>query len=429
MLVRRKRRPEEEEELLVPHGLIWQATEDPMSPQPETAKPAVQQEAPKTTAGSVPPTPARSGANPATPPKPKLGAISPPLPWPSPKIQEIARPGRPRSSAVSPEAIKSSSISAPLRSGDPEAARTAPVTTGESGFAHRFLLRLGSERARMAEVFERTREHASRALLRTKAAVGKLEARVENSYQLSKLRRQIRDVEKMAGQHADVPQADPEAAVRTEQLRAARERALSLFASIRGRTEHAWSYTRLACGRALVLTRDSLHKAEQAARAFRITIKFRRPQSTTAEIWLARARDVKLRVMRRDSRLWTSMAMAMLSAVLALLVVSGVRGYAPDASPATVSRSTSTTPVAQPPRVAVTKPAPAARSVISKPAPTIVKPAIVKSAIAKPASLSEPERKVAAPKATRKRVHPSEDDDYVAKDTYVYYGLNGKPRR
>jgi len=417
MLARRKRQPEEEEESLVPHGLIWQATENDMPPQPETAKSAAQPEASKTTPGLDPSSSAGSRPN-ATTPKAKLGAISPPLPWPSPKIQEIARPGRPKSSAASP-AKKSSPISLPVRNLDPEAVRTEGDTPEESDSRTSFLVRLRAERDRITQVFGRTRQHASRGLLSTKAAFGKLEARVANTYQLSKLRRQIREVEKMAGQRAGVPEVDPTPSAGAEQFRRARERAFSLFASIPGATERALSHTRLACGRALAITRDSLHKAAESARAFRITIKLRRSQSPTLEGWLARAKDVRLRLMQPDSRLWTSMAMATMSAVLALLVVSGVRGYSPDTPPATVSRNGSPPPVLQPAASAVTNPSPATRPLSSKPAPTVVKPA----------SLSAPARKAAAPKVTHKRIHHQADDDYVAKDTYVYYGLHGKSGR
>jgi len=137
------------------------------------------------------------------------------------------------------------------------------------------------------------------------------------------------------------------------------------------------------------------------------------------ESWLARSNQARSDLERRDSRLWTSMAMATLSAVLALLVVSGVRGYAPHDEPVKVSPNGPATPVAQAAATAVRKPSPSARSRSSKPARTAVEKAV----------LSTPAPKVASPKVTRKKIHHNEDDDYVAKDTYVYYGLNGKSTR
>jgi hypothetical protein len=276
----------------------------------------------------------------------------------------------------------------------------------------------------MAQVFQGGRQRASAALLSTKAAVGKLEARVENAYQLSKLRRQIHDVEKIAEERAGASQVDQLPPVETQESAAARS--FSLFASLRGRAERAIGYTRLNCGRALVTTRDRMKSAAEGARAFRIKIKFqfpnlkfRLPNSTTVENWLARGKDVKLELLRRDSRLWTSMGMAALSALLALLVISGVRGYAPDASPSKASRNTPATPVPPPAEIAAVKPSPATTSRNSKPAAPAVKRA----------SLSKPARKVVSPQVTRKKMHHREEDDYVAKDTYVYYGLNGKTTR
>jgi hypothetical protein len=148
-------------------------------------------------------------------------------------------------------------------------------------------------------------------------------------------------------------------------------------------------------------------------------MKFQLPNRTTLESWLARAKDVKLHLVRRDPRLWTSMGMAALSAVLALLVISGVRGYSPDTSPSKVSRNVSAPPVQQPAAIAATKPSPATASRSSKPVAPVVKQA----------SLSTPVRKAASPRVTRKKIHHHEEDDYVAKDTYVYYGLNGKTTR
>ena len=427
MLARRKRRQEEEEELLVPHGLIWQATDNAMSPQPETANPAAPKEGAQATTNAAPPSSARSVPE-STTTKAKLGAISPPLPWPSPQIQEIARPVHRRFPAISPEAETPPSLSAPIQNADLIAVPERD-TTGESVSRPRFLSRLRTQRDRVAQVFQLCRERASEALLSTKAAVGKLEARVENAYQLSKLRRQIRDVEKIAEERASAAQVDqlPPVEIQeveTQQSRA--ERAFALFASMRGGAERAIGYARLNCERALVTARDRMKTTGEAARTFRIKIKFQfpnlkfgLPNTTTVESWLARGEDVKLRLLRRDSRLWTSMGMAALSALLALLVISGVRGYAPDASPAKASRNVSATPVPQPAAIAATKPSPATTSRNSKPAAPFVKRA----------SLSTPAGKVASPRVTRKKMRHREEDDYVAKDTYVYYGLNGKTTR
>jgi hypothetical protein len=266
----------------------------------------------------------------------------------------------------------------------------------------------------LSQVFARCRQRASQALLSTKTGAGKLPARIRNAYPLSKLGRKVHDVERIA---AEAAQVDPTPSVETQESRT-RVGTFSPFASIRGAVEHAISYTRLKCGRALLTTRDSLNNAAQAALAFRIKIKIQRPKSTALESWLARSTEARSHLEPRDSRLWTSMAMATLSAVLALLVVSGVRGYAPHDAPVKVSPKGPATPVAQTAAGAVRKPSPT-RSARSKPVRTPVQKAV----------LSTPAPKVASPKVTRKKIHHSEDDDYVAKDTYVYYGLHGKTTR
>lgn len=184
MLAWRKRRQEEEEELLVPHGLIWQATDNPMPPQPETAKSAAPQEAAKAITSPAPPSSARSSPESTT--TKKLGAISPPLPWPSPQIQEIARPVHRRFPAVPPEPERPLSISSPVQNAEPIAVPTESDTTlAESVSLPSFLSRFRTQRDAVMQVFERCRQRASEALLSTKAAVGKLQARVENAYQLS----------------------------------------------------------------------------------------------------------------------------------------------------------------------------------------------------------------------------------------------------
>jgi len=162
-----------------------------------------------------------------------------------------------------------------------------------------------------------------------------------------------------------------------------------------------------------------MNNSAEAARAFRIKIKLQRLDTTTFESWLARGKKAKLHLARRDSRLWISMGMATLSAVLALLVISGLRRYAPDTSPPKVSRNGSANPVAQPAAIAVQKPSPAAPPRSSQ----LVTP------VAKRASLPARGRKADSRKAPRKKIHHREEDGYVARDTYVYYGVNGKANR
>src|SRR5215467_14977340 len=106
MFGRRKRKsPKEEEDLLVPHGLIWQATDEPRqtaesgptllnsaaavvrTPSPHEKPPALSVVPPSRVSTPEPPPLA-----PTDDPRPaRLGAISPPILWPSPKTASMIR--------------------------------------------------------------------------------------------------------------------------------------------------------------------------------------------------------------------------------------------------------------------------------------------------------------------------------------------------
>ena len=103
MFARRKRK-DPEDEPLVPHGLIWQATDDPESVDDATsANSHVSSEViemplrndirsqgdaagPGSVVGNT-----SSGSSQSNPAPGKLGAISPPIPWPSPRTASVIR--------------------------------------------------------------------------------------------------------------------------------------------------------------------------------------------------------------------------------------------------------------------------------------------------------------------------------------------------
>ena len=129
-----------------------------------------------------------------------------------------------------------------------------------------------------------------------------------------------------------------------------------------------------------------------------------------ARILLARTiSEWKLkRELLHDSRLWTSMAMAALSALLALGLISTVRHYATDALPSHLSHADSS-PASNLPTAAEVAPL--------KPTADRVHPVQRVS----PPRLIQHQRIDRAP-VIKPKPHRSEDDDYVARDTYVYYG-------
>jgi len=112
----------------------------------------------------------------------------------------------------------------------------------------------------------------------------------------------------------------------------------------------------------------------------------------------------KVHTLRRDSRLWTSVAMAGLSAALAFGFISTVRHYATQALPSHILSTDSS---------AARKPAEAPGLVQGKSASPV-------GSVPKRAAIISRKR-VNAPRVVKPKPRHSEDDDYVARDTYVSY--------
>jgi hypothetical protein len=116
------------------------------------------------------------------------------------------------------------------------------------------------------------------------------------------------------------------------------------------------------------------------------------------------------------------MAMATLSALLTMGLISGVRSYGPDSNGSggntAATKKNQVTPAGLiAPRTALAD------------SPDVKKTSRVtqRSALPKP-SAAVAERRQPAPPTKRpgiQRVHHSNDEDYVAPDTYHYYGKNG----
>jgi hypothetical protein len=145
----------------------------------------------------------------------------------------------------------------------------------------------------------------------------------------------------------------------------------------------------------------------------------------------ARAAGARLQhAQSRDSRLWASVAMGGLSALLALGVISAMRHYGPGRGFLRPAQETvdaaAPSPTAQPP----SQPAVPREAAAQKPTPfaggtrkddlVAVRPA---------AQEAEPKANASPSHARKPRIRRNTDeDDYVAADTYVYYGLGGKPK-
>ena len=129
---------------------------------------------------------------------------------------------------------------------------------------------------------------------------------------------------------------------------------------------------------------------------------------------------LKRELLLYNSRLWTSMAMGFLAAILALGLVYATRHYAQAGLPSnripTVSSGTS---FSAPAPVSVAVRPPKLRAVAVKestPVPAVQRKPPQAAKVANPQS--------AHPRVRRLKPHRNEDDDYVARDTYVYYGVS-----
>ena len=136
-----------------------------------------------------------------------------------------------------------------------------------------------------------------------------------------------------------------------------------------------------------------------------------------ARIALARASsewDLRRESLSRNSRLWTSLALSALSAVAIMGIFSTARHYAKASLPSNRAATVSSTKNADTTTAVVPVSAKAPRRAsdiqTSQPRSTSMKPPPTQHKI----------QHTAVP--ARQRVHRNADEDYVAKDTYVYYG-------
>jgi hypothetical protein len=137
-------------------------------------------------------------------------------------------------------------------------------------------------------------------------------------------------------------------------------------------------------------------------------------------IILARAASewrIKLRPLSRNSRLWTSVGMGAIASVFLMSLFSMARHYAqanlPSSRVAKASSQRSTSVIGSSTTPSRTR-APKAVSAVQD------SPRVVVSA--KPKPIVHKRQRPAV--VSRRVIHHSEDEDYVAKDTYVYYGKN-----
>ena len=418
MFWRRKKLPEDDQPL-VPRGLIWQANEDQgstelppdmwdNSPNQVKRSPAEPVDMPVRMSGPAQP---YSQQQPAAQ---DPGELSPPLMWPRVDETEIARRAKLVDTAVSfpyrkpvigaavpkplepaseqkleePARLELVSVSplTPIRAARPKQFNNLLSRFHRLKLPNLFLIlpRVGSSR-----VFARMKEGASSRVRATTQGLNLFRQKSGPAIDRVKLRW-------MDGSKAALSES-------RSGIQRVREKIRAIDMSGPGRI---W----------------------QRARTLRITIRV--PASNwrflTSLRESAKASGVRAQhALRRNSRLWASVGMAGLSALLALGVISALRHYGKDRGllqpvPATVDAaapSASSQPVI--PRDTTTeKPSP-----ISHHSPK-------NAHVATKSAPAEVPKRVTASSSKKPRIRRNTDEeDYVAADTYVYYGLGGKPKR
>ena len=429
MFSRNKRKREEQDDQLVPHGFLWQATDEiapseaplPVAPPPKPVEVKPPVEIPRRIVTDARP-PAQTVSISDQPSDPKLGAISPPLQWPSPNIQGVRRTQVPATPIATSPVPAATLLPAPLAR---EAAR--PKLEVVNRRERRPWIRPAIARSRQA--ITRTTTQLRLAGARSSQQIILIATSLRKKLQSVEIGNRASRLLTDAGQRSSsfLQKATPAARAAVSQMR--KVSAGAAQASTTARRNLGRSYPTVEFKKAGAFLKRAWD--------FKLTIRI--PRATaTRQVPAASTVTAPWRVFRlrrvHDSRLWASLGMAGLSALLALALVSTVRHYGEANLPSRVfaqseskTDSAGSAPLVQP--AAVIEP--------SKPAPTVgveLRNPHRSRALAQDANHARPAvrikatvRPAARPK--RRKPHYNADDDYVARDTTVYYGNAGKPSR
>lgn len=429
MFARRKQKLRDDDEPLVPHGMVWQATEDEAMPADNLdSREAVP---PRTPAIPVPidagkterKTENQSDEN-LTPAK--LGAISQPIAWPSARIQQIVRPRPEPENAARPISdVPAEKVSVEKKTkpeetvGRPQQPSSAPTSSDPDsqntpkkkpqsetlgsriGRTSRRISLAASDFARA--LTERIRDISSSAARRLRRNPGS----AESDLGLSRLRELLGKLSGFVAEQVRVIRPElrhmaSDARSRVNNWRESVAKTLPQRSrpSTRGQEVSERSQELSATNQATAFTSLSTVLRREWNRKYHIRVPALRSPYWRAQLASANRQWVLTRTsLRRNERILMPMVMAGISALLAIALISGLRRYAP---PVNASHSTA----AQPQSVPEVRPA------------SLLVPAAEAST---PPSASQPAEKSKAKKARHG------GDDYVAKNTYVYYGIAGKP--
>jgi hypothetical protein len=392
----------EEEEPLVPHGLVWQATEEPAenpsseAPQkPSQPAPPIEIKPKSDLSGDT------SSVTAARKPVASAEAI-PPIVWPSPdNLKRDIPPYIPSGDTPSHQGLRlihSAKIDRPSIHPKREKDLLANLRNQLQAISRNFSRQRQDTSRFIAEVLS----ECSLIFSRASATLKMRQRMLRERYESAEFRRTLASAAQVALQRVQATCSRVRPPAANFKLRAA-----NILAS-------ALAYTSLTAHRILaakvrVRLKPNAISAGWGDADIRTKLAEWQPQ---ARILLARARaewTLNQRRLARDSRLWTSVGMAALSALLAVAFISIVRHYATESLP---SRYMS--------REIVTVTSSAVKPLSAEPPGEVdakavqeLRPKSVQSARAHAA----PVRPKSVPKSRR-----TEDDDYVARDTYVYYG-------
>lgn len=417
MFWRRRKLPEDEP--LVPHGLISQAMEEEGSPE---LPPDMWDNSPEIKQSPAEPVEMRLRVSAPVQssqaePLPEQGKISPPLKWPRVDEVEIARRAQGIDTAVSfpyRQPIVSATVSKTDKlDPEPEIADSAKLQLVETTepvppvSTVKFNNLVSRVRALRRPVFEFLRQKVNSAFSQAKTSASTGFQSATNRFQ------ELRTKSGVALDAAKMRLVDRS----HEAIAHSRSGMQYVRENIRGTD---WS---------------GANRVWNRARSWQVTVRIpasnRRFISSTVESAKSSGLLVQ-RMIQRDSRLWASMGMAALSALLALGFISVVRHYEPDRVEA---QPTSTIPAAAPAAWTAaqsnsappSKPSTTAKSIDPKPSPIAKTQESKQAAITSPAVAVPHKKEAAAVNTPKHRVrHNTEEDDYVAKDTYVFYGNGGK---
>jgi hypothetical protein len=430
-----RRKTPDREEPLVPHGLIGQATDPPDEPgqAPEPANAAASVEViemsvrrEKSPSASGPPQPIAyppaSGFAQTDSTAPKLGAISPPIPWPSPKTASVIR-------RVPPPPMPSLTTSAVTASPTgPEKPQLQTVPQGgrvihaenksaivEVSIPDPSVDKPSRRPQKRVQIFRALRRTAGNACASSARTLGVVYGKAQTTYAGANLPARLGFGRRLLKHSILVAMAG---------CRAAGTRLRSVWKSTAPGIARFKSASK-ASSEAVRSSIPQFVKSLERVRHHRVHLRIKRSAPIQALIehskqaWNKREESI-----RRDDRLLTSVAMAALSALLALAVLSEVSHNAPGAhaSNKSIANSSQHNSTAIKPRI-VAEP----RTDSESARKTTGVSRSSRSSQAAQANSSRAQKN-SLPESAMRRPRHHEPDDYVAPDTYHYYGQQGKSR-